>query len=169
MENSKDSIYLVFDKGGELERAQADVLSAGLLNEDCSSLALLSSSRKNVPLCKDDNVPLDELVQQYRKRQYLRSTTVTNLAVRKGIKGITWIEVRNEVSCSKKKAQRKLKELHSKRLLFTAQDLRNQGLELPSTFGNRKPQRYFATSIKSNIIEQIKKEERNVPRYNPRG
>lgn len=33
MENSKDSIYLVFDKGGVLERAQADVLSAGLLNE----------------------------------------------------------------------------------------------------------------------------------------
>jgi hypothetical protein len=38
----------------------------------------------------------------------------------------------------------------------TAQDLISKGIELPINFRNTKPQRYYASSIKANILEKIK-------------
>ena len=45
---------------------------------------------------------------------------------------------------------------------FTAGDLISQGLEPTPSFKNSRPQRYYATAIKADIIEKIKDESKNV-------
>src|SRR5215213_10087744 len=111
------------------------------------------STAQNVPISSGRNVPLEEVGHNIGRRKYIKRRS----------KGITWEDIRDKFSCSKGEAQRKLKHLYSKRVLFTAQDLIDRGLDLPPTFGNRKPQRYYARSKKADIIEEIKKEYKNVP------
>lgn len=120
-------------------------------------------SDKNVSIGSGKNVPLEQLGHSLGPRKYVKSKNLEELAIEKSSKGITWKDLRDNFSCSKDEAQRKLKYFHSKRVLFTAQDLMDQGLNLPPTFGNRNPQRYYATSIKADIIEKIKNEYKNVP------
>ena len=120
-------------------------------------------SNENVPIGSEENVPLEQLGHSLGPRKYIKRKTLEELAIEKARKGITWKDIRDKFSCNKDKARRKLKYFHSKKVLFTAQDLIDQGLDLPATFRNRKPQRYYARSIKAEIIEQIKKELTNVP------
>jgi hypothetical protein len=54
----------------------------------------------------------------------------------------------------KKHAQRSLKHLHGRSVLFTASDLTNQGIHL---LENKNPQQYFPSCIKAEIIENLKK------------
>ena len=121
------------------------------------------SITKIVPIASGEIVPVEQLGHSLRPRKYIKRTSLEELAVEKGSKGITWKDIRDRFSCSKGEAQRKLKYLHSKRMLFTAQDLMDQGLYFTTSFRNRKPQRYYAYSIKAEIIEEIKKELKNVP------
>lgn len=123
----------------------------------------LPISDKNLPIGSGENVPLEQLGHSIGPRQYVKTTRLEDLAIEKASKGITWEDIRDKFACSKGDAQRKLKYFHSMRVLFTAQDLMDQGLDLPPSFGNTKPQRYYATSIKADIIEKIKKEYKNVP------
>ena len=121
------------------------------------------SITKIVPIGSEENVPLEQLVHSLSPRKYIKRKSLEDLALDKASKGITWKDLRDKFSCSKGEAQRKLKYFHSKRLLFTAQDLMDQGLDLPPTFRNQKPQVYYACSRKAEIIEDIKKEYKNVP------
>lgn len=110
----------------------------------------------------DRNVPFEQHGHSVFPRKYIKRKSIEELAAEKASEGITWKYLRDKFSCSKGEAQRKLKYFHSTGMLFTAQDLIDQGLDLPSTFGNRKPQRYYARSMKADIIEEIKKEVKNV-------
>ena len=122
-----------------------------------------SYTSRNVPISSGENVPLEEVGHSLSLRKYIKRRSIEDLAIERTSKGITWEDIRDKLSCSKDKAQRKLKYFHSKGVLFTAQDLIDQGLDLPPTFRNRNPQRYYARSKKADIIEEIKKEYKNVP------
>lgn len=119
----------------------------------------LDSQAKNVRLTLSENVPLDQLVSKLLPRHYIKSDKIKDLAVESGSKGITYVDVMREFQENKRKSQRTLKYLRSKKILFTVQDLICKGIELPPKIGNRKPQRYYAASIKADIIENMK----NVP------
>ena len=54
----------------------------------------------------------------------------------------------------KHQAQRSLKYFHSKHILFTAEDLINQGIDF---IQNTNPQQYFPSYIKADIIQDLKK------------
>jgi len=130
------------------------------MDEDSS---IPSHPLKIVPIGSEENVPLEQLGHSLGPRKYLKRSSLEEMAIGKESNGITWKDIAEKFSCSQGKAQRKLKYLHSKRVLFTAQDLIDQGINLPPTFRDRKPQRYYASSIKADIIEEIKKEYKNVP------
>ena len=130
-----------------------------MMDED-SSITVHPS--KIVPMQLDRNVPFEQHGHSVFPRKYIKRKSIEELAAEKASEGITWKYLRDKFSCSKGEAQRKLKYFHSTGMLFTAQDLIDQGLDLPSTFGNRKPQRYYARSMKADIIEEIKKEVKNV-------
>ncbi len=106
---------------------------------------------KNAQLSKSGNVPLTKMIQD-SGRKYIRSIDIIHLAERKYTNngsGITYNDLRIAGFVHRKsEAQRKLKYLRSKKKLFVLQ--------------NRKPQRYYPISIKSKIIENIKK-KKNVP------
>jgi hypothetical protein len=68
----------------------------------------------DVPLSLGHNEPLGELGPFFLSRNRIKSVHVVNLAVENGIKGIRFTDLISELSCHKKKAQRKLKILHSK-------------------------------------------------------
>lgn len=68
--------------------------------------------------------------------------------------GITYPDVQREYPIMKKHAQRSLKHLHGRGVLFTAYDLKNQGIHL---LENKNPQQYFPSCIKAEIIENLKK------------
>jgi hypothetical protein len=68
--------------------------------------------------------------------------------------GITYPDVQREYPIMKKHAQRSLKYLHGRGVLFTASDLTNQGIHL---LENKNPQQYFPSCIKAEIIENLKK------------
>lgn len=68
--------------------------------------------------------------------------------------GLTHSDVQEEYSVDKKHAQRSLKHLHCRGALFTAADLRNQGVHL---LVNKNPQQYFPACIKGEILEKIRK------------
>src|ERR687897_1056043 len=129
------------------------------MDEDSS---IPSHPLKIVPIGSEENVPLEQLGYSLVPRKYVKRSSIEELAIENASNGIIWKDIAEKFSCSKGKAQRKLKYLHLKRVLFTAQDLIDQSLELPPRFGNRKPQRYYATSIKADIIEKIEKEYKNV-------
>ncbi len=120
------------------------------------------STTKIVPIGSGRNVPLEELGHILGRRKYIRRRNIEDLAKERTSKGITWEDIRDKFSCSKDEAQRKLKNLYLSGVLFTAQYLIDQGLDLPPSFRNQKPQRYYARSIKAVIIEEIKKELKNV-------
>jgi hypothetical protein len=100
----------------------------------------ISEVDKNVPIDHKENVPI--------AREYVRSKQVQELAVekyRKNGRGITFNDlISRGISKNKRQAQRKLKNCLRKGVLFTIQ--------------GHKPQQYYPTCIKSQILER-----KNVP------
>lgn len=116
----------------------------------------------NVLLQKDESVPVTELVQVGCCRKLITKEIVESLAIKKyraNGKGISIEDLEIKCSVKKSKAQRSLKYFHSIGVLFTAQNLISQGICL---LHNRNPQEYFATSMKAEIIENLKK-RKSVP------
>jgi hypothetical protein len=68
--------------------------------------------------------------------------------------GLTYMDVQRQYSTGKNHAQRNLKYLRGKKILFTSRDLIRQDIHL---LANKKPQQYFPTCIKSEIIENLKR------------
>jgi hypothetical protein len=115
----------------------------------------------NVPLHEDNNAPIDKEIRIVG-RGYITKKRVSVLAECYGKRGITFHEIMIAFKTEKTNAQRRIKYFHQSKVLFTAQDLIDQGIELPPTFKNHIPQKYYATSMKADIIEKIKKEYTNV-------
>ncbi|HYA83769.1 MAG TPA: hypothetical protein VEH06_10030, partial [Candidatus Bathyarchaeia archaeon] len=90
-------------------------------------------------------------------RKYITKDDIEKIAIKKyrenGL-GITFKDIIREFSVSKAKAQRKLKYFHDRHILFTAKDLALEGI---TSLPNKNPQQYFATCIKSEIIEDLNK------------
>ncbi|MEP6576117.1 MAG: hypothetical protein ABJB85_06805 [Nitrososphaerota archaeon] len=120
------------------------------------------SQQYNVPLSGSEIVPLHKDIQSTRTRKYITHQKVSLLAKEKLITGITYAEVMFKFLCSKKQAQRKLKNAHFDHVLFTAQDLISQGLKLPPSFRNKRPQRYYAAASRADIIEKLNEQYKNV-------
>ena len=95
-------------------------------------------------------------------RKYVAKDIVERIAIKKyrenGL-GITFEDIERECSVNKRKGQRKLKYLHKRNALFTANDLILEGI---NDLQNTSPQRYFPICIKSKIVEDLIK-RKNVP------
>jgi hypothetical protein len=108
--------------------------------------------------------PLRHEPEADTKRNILR-TEVERIAIHKyrsGGYGLTFLDVQREFSVGKKRAQRCLKHLHGKKVLFTPMDLTRQGIRL---LENKSPQQYFPVRIKAEIIENLKR--RNIVHDDP--
>ena len=90
-------------------------------------------------------------------RKYNTKENVENVAIHKyrenGL-GITFEDIERGFSVNKAKAQRRLKYFHDRKVLFTANDLKSEGI---SILQNKNPQQYFPTCIKAEIIEDLSK------------
>src|SRR6188472_497938 len=101
------------------------------------------STVKIVPLQIDESVPLNELGHSTVPRRYISEHKIKEIAIEKyrsGAKGITFNDVRQRFPVKKAQAQRSLKHFRAKGILFTAEDLVNQGIDL---IQNTSPQQYF--------------------------
>jgi hypothetical protein len=100
--------------------------------------------------------PLRHEPEADTKRNILR-TEIERIAIHKYRSsgyGLTYPDVQRECSIVKKHAQRSLKYLHGRNVLFTSRDLSRQGIHL---LENKNPQQYFPSCIKAEIIENLKK------------
>ena len=120
-----------------------------------------SINQVNVPQYNPTIGPLRKDIQSKKIRKYVTYSQISLLAEVKGKMGITIMDVMTNFACTKYRAQRKLKYTHSSGVLFTAGDL-TSGLELTPNFKNKRPQRYYATAIRSDIIEKLKDDNKNV-------
>jgi hypothetical protein len=88
-------------------------------------------------------------------RKHISKDIVEKIAIekyRENDEGITFEDIEGEFSVNKRKAQRKLKYFHTRKVLFTAKDLILEGINvLQST----SPQQYFPTCMKSEIVEHF--------------
>ena len=75
---------------------------------------------------------------------------------RRGGHGITFDDIRREFSVNKDKAQRRLKYFHAEEVLFTANDLISEGINV---LKNKSPQEFFPTCIRAEIIEALTKQK----------
>ena len=117
---------------------------------------------KNVPVRLDGNVPLDELGHGIFARRYISERKMNDIATEKYKSsgyGITFEDLTTSFRIKRPQAQRSLKHFHARCILFTAQDLISQGIDL---IQNTNPQQYFPTCIKADIMEGFKK-RKNVP------
>ena len=78
--------------------------------------------------------------------------------------GITFEDIEREFFLNKAKAQRTLKYFHDRQVLFTANDLKSEGIIV---LKNTSPQQYFPSLVKAKIIEDLVK--RNNVLVNPTG
>jgi hypothetical protein len=117
----------------------------------------LSATDESVPLGREGNVPLGEVGHPFSLHGNITKQSIERFAIQKYRacgSGITYVDIEHLFSLKKCQAQRSLKHFHRRRVLFTAQDLIGQGISL---IPNKNPQEYFPTSIKSGIIENLKK------------
>jgi hypothetical protein len=117
----------------------------------------LSATDESVPLGREGNVPLGEVGHPFSLHGNITKQSIERFAIQKYRacgSGITYVDIEHLFSLKKCQAQRSLKHFHRRRVLFTAQDLIGQGINL---IPNKNPQEYFPTSIKSDIIENLKK------------
>jgi hypothetical protein len=70
--------------------------------------------------------------------------------------GLNFIDVMEDFHIRKRQAQLTLKHQHNKGVFFTAKDLGRQGVNLMK---NKKPQEYFPSCIKAEILENFKKKK----------
>lgn len=122
----------------------------------------ISNNQVNVPISLPKIVPLQKDIRIKKTREYVTHRQISLLAEEGGKRGITFKDVMNNFECTKNQAQRKLKYAHYSGVLFTASDLISDGVEPTPHFKNNRPQRYYAYAIRSEIIEKIKDEKKNV-------
>lgn len=118
----------------------------------------MNETTENVPILGIKNVPLEKKIL---KRRYINEQKIKNYVTDAGTRGITYSHIQTKFRCNKKQAQRTLKYFHARNYLFTVRDLQFQKFDLPPTFRNRRPQRYYSTTIRAKIIEKIKEDYRN--------
>jgi hypothetical protein len=124
--------------------------------------SIFPRNSKNVLPQRDESVPVAEPVQVGCCGKQITKEMMEVLAIEKyraNGKGITINDITAKYSVKKSKAQRSLKYFHSIDVLFTAQDLILEGISL---LHNKNPQEYFATCMKAEILENLKK-EKSVP------
>lgn len=106
---------------------------------------------------RDENVLVDELGHNVFRQNYILEQKIKEFAIEKyksSREGITFEDVMETFAVKKSQSQRSLKHFHAKEILFTAEDLISQGIDLVR---NKNPQQYFPTCIKADIIQDIKK------------
>jgi hypothetical protein len=87
----------------------------------------------------------------------ISKTSIQNLAIKKyqaSGYGINYKDVMETFLVGKGQAQRSLKHFHCHKVLFTANDLIDQGIYF---LQNKNPQRYYPNCNKAQIIENLKK------------
>jgi len=70
--------------------------------------------------------------------------------------GLNFKDVMEDFHLRKRQAQTTLKNLHNKGVFFTPRDLFRQGIYLTE---NKRPQEYFPSCIKAEILENLKKKK----------
>jgi len=118
---------------------------------------ILPATDESVPLGREGNVPLREVGHPSSLHGNITKQSIEDYAIqmhRASGNGITYVDIEHSFSVKKSQAQRTLKHFHRRRVLFTAQDLICKGINL---IPNKNQQDYFPTSIKSDIIENLKK------------
>lgn len=103
------------------------------------------------------NVPVDQVGRGIFPRSYTSEHEINEIAIAKyrcSGYGITFENVKERFTVKKPQAQRSLKHFHARGILFTAEDLLSQGIDL---IQNTSPQQYFPTCIKAEIIENLKR------------
>jgi hypothetical protein len=111
---------------------------------------------------EDENVSVNEVVHVGRCRKPITKEIVESMATAKykiNGKGLTIRDLITKFSVKKSQAQRSFKYFHSTGVLFTAQDIIRQGIDL---FQNKNPQEYYPTCIKAEVLENMKK-RKSVP------
>ena len=92
-------------------------------------------------------------------RRYISKDILERIAIEKyknnGL-GITFEDIEREFSLNKVEARRRLKYFHERQVLFTANNLKSEGI---TVLKNTSPQQYFPTCIKAEIVEGISKRE----------
>jgi hypothetical protein len=102
------------------------------------------------------NVLSRKVGHDIKTRNYTTKKTIEDLAEQKYRacgKGIKFEDLKRRFSVNKPQAQQCLKHFHEVGVLFTAQDLTSQGIDLIS---NTNPQQYFRMSIKPYILQNLK-------------
>ncbi len=115
----------------------------------------MKESINNVPIRSRKNVPNDGLVLGIDRRRYVKRDEVNELADYKYTSngmGITFNDIISRFGVSKKKAQRTLKHLRMDKVLFTIEDLVEEGITL-NGLKRTNPQEYYSTKMKAKIIE----------------
>ena len=103
--------------------------------------------RQNVPVQSGKSVLLGKVAHMLSTRKYISNKEMEDIAIqkyRRGGHGITFDDIRREFSVNKDKAQRRLKHFHAKEVLFTANDLISEGINV---LKNKSPQEFFPTCI----------------------
>src|SRR5215207_518098 len=121
-----------------------------------------TTDSKNVLVRKDESVPIVESVQVGCCRKQITKKPIESMAIEKyrfSGHGITINDLITKCSVNKPNAQRSLKYFHSIGVLFTAEELIRQDIDL---LQNKNPQEYFATCIKAEILENLKR-SKSVP------
>lgn len=116
----------------------------------------------NVPPYTENTVRPYEDIHVSARRKYINRNQILIIAEGYGKRGLTFNQVMKNFKVTQKVAQRTLKYFHARKILFTAKDLKQQGIELPPTFNDHIPQRYYPSSMKADILEKIRKDYRNV-------
>ena len=128
------------------------------MNSNNSSDADAYKTKKNVPLPLLKSAPNGELVHSNKHRRYVKRHQVKELAEKRYVEngmGITFEDIMARFGVSKPKAQRKLKHFVGERLLFTAEDIKKEGIAIKG-IKRERPQRYYLTELKTRIIESRK-------------
>jgi hypothetical protein len=119
-------------------------------------------SRKSVLLDSDPSVLDPQGAHVPIGRRRVTRKTIEDLATEKYRsygKGITFEDLQRWFSLRKPQAQRSIKHLHTRQVIFTAGDLNSQGIFL---IENTNPQQYFPACLKADIVENLKKRTNNV-------
>jgi hypothetical protein len=117
---------------------------------------------KNLPTHSNRNVPIPKLGHKLHFRKKISSEKIEKLALdkyQKCGKGINFVDVTNEFSCSKSNAQRKLKLCCSEHKNKKGQVLKPK---LFREFKRSSPQQFLPYCKRAEIIEDLKNKQ-NVP------
>ncbi len=118
---------------------------------------------KNAPLSLKKNALNKELVHIDTTRRYTKRQQVKEIAKKKYDENggaITILDLQVSFRLTKAQAQRQIKHLHMEKFLFTADDLKKQGIVFKGKKRER-PQKYYLMDMKAKIIEDNKNNVQN--------